>query len=140
MSRGTLRFAKHYAEMIAVMFAGMVVLGIPVYGVLAGIGISSDELHDELPALMLLSMGFTMTAPMIPWMRWRGHRWQPTLEMALSMVIPTLAVVALLAIDVVTDIGALLGIEHVAMFAGMLAVMLLRRDEYSHHAHHRVTA
>jgi hypothetical protein len=60
--------------------------------------------------------------------------------MAASMVIPTLAVLALLAVEIVTDIGALLGIEHVAMFGGMLAVMLARRDEYSHHAHGEVTS
>jgi hypothetical protein len=37
---------------------------------------------------------------------------------------------------VVTDIGVLLVIEHVAMLAGMLAVMLLRPAEYSHHHRH----
>ena len=140
MSRGTRQFIKHYAEMVAVMFAGMIVLGIPGDAALAGVGISSDELHTEFPALMLLSMGFTMTAPMIPWMRWRGHNWQPTLEMAASMVLPTLAVVALLAVDLVEDVGTLLAIEHVAMFAAMLAVMLMRRSEYSHHAHRKAAA
>jgi hypothetical protein len=140
VSRATVRFIKHYAEMVAVMFAGMIVLGIPFGAALAGAGISTDELHTELPALMLLGMGFTMTAPMIPWMRWRGHRWQPTLEMAASMVVPTLGVVGLLAFDLVDDIGALLAVEHVAMFGAMLAVMLMRRGEYSHHAHQRVAA
>jgi hypothetical protein len=80
-----------------------------------------------------------MTAPMIPWMRRRGHDWRPTLEMAASMVIPTLAMLALLAADLVTDAGVLLGIEHVAMLGGMLVAMLARRDEYSHH-HQTVAA
>ena len=42
-------------------------------------------------------MAFTMTVPMVAWMRYRGHSWQPTLEMAASMVIPTLIAIALSA-------------------------------------------
>lgn len=124
------RLALHYLEMVAVMFAGMGVLTIPV------------ELAFDVDGrgAMLLSMGATMTAPMIPWMRWRGHDWRPTLEMAASMVIPTLVVLALLGMELVTDLGALLGIEHVAMLGGMLAVMVARRDMYAHHVHAEATA
>jgi hypothetical protein len=64
-------------------------------------------------------------------------------EMSASMFVPTFAVVGLLGADLVTDIGVLLVIEHVAMLAGMLAVMLLRPAEYSHqhgHAHTRTEA
>ena len=32
--------------------------------------------------------------------------------------------------------SALMGLEHVAMLLGMLVAMLLRRDEYTSHAHH----
>jgi hypothetical protein len=52
--------------------------------------------------------------------------------MAASMMVPTLAVVALLGFGLVEDVGALLVIEHVVMLPAMLAVMLLRRDEYAH--------
>lgn len=124
------RFTLHYLEMVAVMFVGMAVLFAPV-----------DLAFDtDARGAMLAAMGATMTVPMIPWMRWRGHDWRPTLEMAASMVIPTLAVLALLGLEIVTGLNALLGIEHVAMLGGMLAVMLARRDEYSSHAHHEVTA
>jgi hypothetical protein len=84
-------------------------------------------------------MAFTMTVPMVAWMRYRGHRWQPTLEMAASMVIPTLVAIALLAIGVL-GFAALMGLEHVAMLLGMLLAMLLRTDEYTSHAHHTVAA
>ncbi len=80
-------------------------------------------------------MAATMTIPMVAWMRYRGHRWQPTLEMAASMIIPTLAAIALLAAGVLS-FGALMGLEHVAMLLGMLVAMLLRLDEYTSHAHH----
>jgi flagellar biosynthetic protein FliP len=122
-------FARHYAEMVLVMFAGMALLWAP-----------ADLLVNTEPTgAVLATMAVTMTAPMIPWMRRRGHGWRPTLEMAASMVIPTLAMLALLAADLVTDAGVLLGVEHVAMLGGMLVAMLARRDEYSHH-HHTVAA
>ena len=55
-------------------------------------------------------------------------------EMAASMVLPTFAAIGVLAAGAM-DIGALLVVEHVAMLLGMLAAMLLRPDEYRHHAH-----
>jgi hypothetical protein len=124
------RFVRHYVEMVVVMFAGMALLWAP-----------ADLVVNTNPTgAMLATMAFTMTAPMVAWMRWRGHLWRPTLEMAGAMVVPTLAMLALLARDVVTDAGVLLGAEHVVMLAAMLGVMLARRDEYSRHAHHEVVA
>jgi hypothetical protein len=71
-------------------------------------------------------------------MRYRGHGWRANTEMSASMVLPTLAAIGLLVAGVMTDIGALLVIEHVAMLLGMLAAMLLRLDEYTHrHTHAR---
>jgi sterol desaturase/sphingolipid hydroxylase (fatty acid hydroxylase superfamily) len=80
-------------------------------------------------------MATTMTVPMVTWMRFRGHRWQPTLEMAASMIIPTLVAIALLATGL-AGFSALMGLEHVAMLLGMLIAMLLRVDEYAGHHHH----
>ena len=69
-------------------------------------------------------------------MRRRGHGWRPTNEMSASMIVPTLAVIALHGVGLVSDVGTMLVVEHVAMLAGMFAAMLLRPEEYSHH--HRV--
>jgi hypothetical protein len=81
-------------------------------------------------------MGVSMTVPMVAWMRYRGHAWQPSNEMGASMMIPTTGVVGLLGAGLVTDVGTLFMIEHVVMFPAMLVAMLLRRDEYMHrHAH-----
>jgi hypothetical protein len=136
MSAPVRHFARHYAEMVIAMLLGMVVLGIPVEGVLRSLGSDWSRLTDQAPAAMLALMAMTMTVPMAAWMRFRGHRWQPTLEMSAAMVIPTLAVILMLGTGAVTDIGVLFGFEHVAMFGGMLAAMLLRLDEYTgHHTH-----
>jgi hypothetical protein len=113
------------------MIADMLVLGSALALLAAALGAGPSELSRETPAVLLLGMGFSMTAPMVWWMSRRGHSRAATREMAGAMIVPTLAVVALLAFGV-EDIAALLGIQHVAMFPSMLAVMLLRRQEYSH--------
>src|SRR5215211_6053553 len=92
----TASFIRHYVEMVVVMFAGMIVLGLPGEAALRAIGSGTPELRDDAPALVFLGMAVTMTAPMVAWMRYRGHAWQPCLEMAASMVIPTLVAIALL--------------------------------------------
>jgi hypothetical protein len=136
MSPSVRNFARHYAEMVVAMFLGMAVLWLPTGLALNAAGLSMSELHDDAPAVMLLWMAVIMTAPMVAWMRFRGHRWAPSAEMAASMFLPTFAVIGLLAASVVDDVMVLMTVEHVVMFPSMLVAMLLRRDEYTEHAHH----
>src|SRR3954466_9036761 len=103
-------FTRHYVEMVIAMLAGMVVLGAP-----AGLVVDYGE---TVP--MLAAMAVTMTVPMAGWMRFRGHGWAPTAEMSAAMIVPALGVIALFAADLVTDAGALMGLEHVVMLAAML--------------------
>jgi hypothetical protein len=138
MSPPIRQFARHYAEMVLAMLLGMAVLWMPAKLALGGVGMSSQELHDSAAA-MLLVMATTMTVPMVAWMRFRGHGWPLSLEMAASMYLPTFAALALLSAGLVEDLGVLMTLEHVAMLLSMLAAMLLRRDEYSGH-HHAVAA
>jgi hypothetical protein len=130
MHAGTRHFVRHYVEMVVAMFLGMAVLGVPAEWALGAVGSSWSQLGDEL---MLVGMAFTMTVPMVGWMRFRGHGRRANAEMATSMLLPTLAAITLLVTDAVEDTGVLLVAEHVAMLAGMLVAMLLRRDEYTHH-------
>lgn len=131
ISPSTRHFIRHYVEMVVAMFLGMVAFALPVDAALLALGTSSGEFYEDAPAIMLLGMGFAMTAPMVAWMRFRGHAWRPSAEMAASMVIPTFGVLALLAIGLVEDSATLLASEHAVMLPGMLIAMLLRRDEYS---------
>jgi hypothetical protein len=124
-------FARHYVEMLVAMTLGMVVLGTPATFALSAAGMGMSELHNDAPALMLFGMGFTMTVPMVGWMRYRGHGWPASAEMSASMFIPAFATIALLWGGLVEDIGALMLIEHVAMLPSMLVAMLVRREEYS---------
>jgi hypothetical protein len=123
-------FIRHYLEMLAAMFIGM--------GVLAG-GPAAAGLKIDAPELELLWMAFTMSVPMVAWMRYRGHGWAPSMEMTASMFIPSFAAIALLWMGVVEERGTLMAIQHVAMFPAMLVAMLLRRDEYSGHHHVGIT-
>jgi hypothetical protein len=108
------------------MLAGMIVLGAPL-------GVASEALGYDAPdAVSLLSMAVVMTIPMVAWMRYRGHAWQPCWEMSAAMFLPAFAAIALLG---VVDYMTLMTAEHVAMFAAMLLAMLARPAEYGGHAH-----
>ena len=128
-------FARHYIEMVVVMFLGMFVLMTPTGWLLGAFGSSWDRLS---PVTNVFTMALTMTVPMVGWMRHRGHGWRPNFEMAASMLIPTFVVMALLWAGVASSSGAMMVPEHAAMLACMLLAMLLRRDEYSAHDHSHV--
>jgi hypothetical protein len=127
--------------MLAAMVLGMVVLGVPAEWGLEAIGTSTGELRADAPAVVLLGMATIMTLPMVGWMRYRGHGWRPSAEMAASMYLPTFGAIALLAADA-TDYGTAMVLEHVVMLPAMLVAMLLRADEYTgaHHGHAVATA
>jgi hypothetical protein len=128
---GGWRFLRHYLEMVAAMLVGMVVLGAAVRGVLALAGL---RYPTASPTPVALEMAATMAAGMVAWMRHRGHRWAPTMEMTAAMVAPAVALVPLLWLGVITG-DALLLLEHLAMFPLMFLVMLRRRAEYGGAAH-----
>jgi hypothetical protein len=115
MTTSTRHFVRHYVEMLVAMFLGMAVLGTPALLAPGAAGVSSAELRADAPALLLLAMGITMTVPMVAWMRYRGHGWPASNEMAVSMLIPTAGVIGLLGAGLVEDVGTLLMIEHVVM-------------------------
>jgi hypothetical protein len=120
------RFVRHYLEMVAAMFVGMAVFGGAVRGILA---LAGSEFPDQYPELTSLEMALTMSLGMVVWMRYRGHGWASTLEMAGVMFVPAIALFPLLWLDVISG-GSLLMIEHIAMLPLMYLVMLRRRDEY----------
>jgi hypothetical protein len=119
-------FARHYVEMVVVMLVGMGLLALPARWATGAVWTDVDD-----PTLMLARMAATMTLPMIPWMRWRGHGWQPCLEMAAAMIVPAIGVIALLEAGAVEAVWLSMTIEHVAMFLAMFLVMIARPHEYS---------
>jgi hypothetical protein len=123
-NRAVLNFTRHYVEMLVAMLLGMLIIGMPLGALLT---------DGNGPELDLLGMAFAMTVPMVAWMRYRGHGWQPAWEMSAAMFLPSFAAIALLWAGVVEDAGTLMLIQHVVMFPAMLVAMLLRRSEYTRH-------
>jgi len=118
----------HLAEMMLAMIAGMVVLGGAVEGVLA---LAGTSLSDASATVMASVMAFNMTAPMVAWMRFRGHPARHNAEMAGSMIIPTALVLALHWLGLVAGDSVLL-IQHLVMIPAMVGVMLARFAHYAH--------
>jgi len=127
MRGATARFVMHYVEMLVAMFAGMLVIGMP----LEALGLDIDAIELEL-----LWMALIMSVPMVAWMHYRGHGWAPAGEMTAAMFVPSFAAIALLWAGIIEGGHTPMMIQHVAMFPAMLAVMLLRRSEYTGHAAH----
>jgi flagellar biosynthetic protein FliP len=126
-----LAFARHYGEMVAVMFAGMFVLG----GLTElGLAIAGSSLEDLSGGLEIALMGLWMTVPMTAWMAYRGHTTAQNVEMAGSMIIPSV-LAAVLTWTGAIDTAAGLAVQHAVMLPAMLAVMLARYDAYAH-VHH----
>lgn len=129
-------FLRHYIEMVVAMFLGMFALGMPLAAGLEMLAVDVSAWRTDGRELLLLGMAFTMSVPMAAWMRYRGHGWAPVWEMTASMFVPSFIAIALLWGGAVEGTDALLVIQHAGMFPSMLAVMLLRLDEYTGHGGH----
>jgi hypothetical protein len=122
-------FTRHLLEMVVAMMAGMMVLGVAV-GILG-------EPSGEVNLLVEYGvMGVFMSAPMVAWMRYRGHSWTDGLEMTGAMLAPMFALVLPVELGVMGLTGhSLMMLSHVAMIGGMAALMIYRWDRYAH-GHH----
>jgi flagellar biosynthetic protein FliP len=123
-------FLRHLGEMYLAMVVGMMVLGMLDRGILAAAGTSVSHVKDSAPEFFALVMAFNMTVGMTVWMRYRRHSWAMCAEMAGAMFVPAAAAVVLFWCSVIHG-GAVGAVEMNAMPAAMIAVMLLRRREYS---------
>jgi hypothetical protein len=125
------RFARHLLEMVVAMMAGMAVLGVALAVLGEPPGYANLLVRYGL-------MGAFMAAPMVAWMRHRGHSWSDGLEMTAAMLAPMFALVLPVELGVVGLTGhALMMLSHVAMIGGMVALMVYRWDRYAHGAHDR---
>ena len=128
--RGGRRFLRHYLEMVAAMYVGMLGLGAVFALVLATAGTTVESARYDIPVLFALVMCFNMTLPMAGWMRHRGHAWNRVTEMAGAMVAPAIVAIGLFAAGVIAA-GPVCPIECMGSLVTMLAVMLFRAEEYA---------
>jgi hypothetical protein len=69
-----------------------------------------------------------MTVPMVAWMRYRGHAWDRSLEMAAAMVVPAIPLICLRLADVA---GPICSAYCLLSVLAMVGLMVYRRIEYS---------
>ena len=127
------RFTRHLLEMVLAMGAGMAVLGVALAVLGEPPGYANLLVRYGL-------MGAFMSAPMVAWMRHRGHSWKDGLEMTAAMLVPMLALVIPVELGVAKYVPglseqSLMLFSHVGMIAGMVVLMIYRRDRYAHGAH-----
>jgi hypothetical protein len=125
------RFTRHLLEMIVAMMAGMGVLGVTL-------GVLGEPPGYANLLLRYALMGTAMIAPMVGWMRFRGHTWADVGEMTLAMLAPMFALVVPVELGVAVpglSEESLMMLSHVAMIGGMVALMVYRFDRYAHGSH-----
>ena len=130
------RFTRHLLEMVVAMLAGMAVLGL-------AIGVLGEPPGYANLLVKYGLMGAFMSAPMVAWMRHRGHPWSDGLEMTAAMLVPMFALVLPVELGVARYVpgltqGSLMLLSHVAMIGGMAGLMVYRWDRYvrDSHGHH----
>jgi hypothetical protein len=122
------RFVLHFFEMCAPMCVGFAIGDLIYFWAAGQFGYSHP--FKELPELSVVIVTFTMTAPMVVWMAYRGMGRRPIAEMA--GVMPVLgAVLLVLGWLSLLPIGDLALLEHGLMMPAMLVPMLFRLDLYA---------
>ena len=127
--RQTLRFLRHFGEMVLAMLLGMVMLDVLIGAILVPLGLASLLGSPEVSAL---AMAVAMTVPMVAWMRLRKHAWRLNAEMAGAMIVPTVLLIAVCSIGLLPRTSLMMG-THLLMLPAMLAVMLYRWRDYTCH-------
>ena len=123
------QFLLHFLEMAIAMMAGMAIFA-PVKIALVAQGYTA--LADRSSLDYQFWMNLFMIVPMVLWMRLRGCCWREGAEMAAAMLVPTACVLLLCRVGV-TEVAPWFtpGLSDPAMFLGMLAAMLYRREMYT---------
>ena len=121
----TMHFLRHLLEMALAMMVGMFA-GAAVF--VSALGITVDQAIQDHSVSFVIAMAFSMTIPMVAWMRYRGHAWDRSLEMAAAMIVPAIPLICLRVADVV---GPICGPYCLLSVLAMVGVMVYRRSDYS---------
>lgn len=130
------RFLAHAIEMCLVMCGAAILLNVLFFEGAWLFG--QADVRTTAPVLSVAFLTLSLSVPMFFWMRYRGHAWQPTIEMGsspifLALVLGAAAGVGLLPASEVFDFMTRLACP------AMIAVMLVRYDLYAGpmaHQHH----
>ena len=104
-------------------------------------GVTPAEVTNQFQFALVacLVMAVSMTAPMVAWMRHRGHDWRTCNDMALAMLIPLMPIMGLLWLQLIPG-AAVCCMYCASMIPAMIVAMLFRLDLYTGHAGHAAHA
>ena len=104
---------------------------------LAAAQVGYRDLVERSPELSLLAIGINWAVPMVLWMRFRGHQWRPTLEMASTSIILPILLIGAAWLGIIPESSRLILLKIFACPV-MLIPMLFRLDLYTlHHESHQ---
>jgi hypothetical protein len=127
-------FLWHFLEMCLVMCIGGITINVLFFGLAARLGF--PNLFEKFPQFSLLLVGVNLSIPMIAWMRFRGHEWRPTLEMASTSIILPVLLIGATWLSLIPESSQLPLLKKLVCPV-MLIPMLFRLDLYTaHHAQH----
>ena len=127
-------FIRHLLEMCLAMCVGGIPLIVLFFWGAATIGY--PDLLQRFPELSVLVIGCILSLPMIAWMRFRGHEWRPTLEMASTTILLAIVLVGLGWLGILPRSSLFEWMTRLACPV-MIIPMLFRLDVYTgHHASH----
>jgi hypothetical protein len=127
-------FIWHFLEMCVTMCIGGITLNLLFF--LGAAKIGYPDLLEQAPEFSLLAIGINLAVPMTAWMRFRGHEWRPTLEMASTSIILPILLINAAWLGIIPESSRLDWLTKLACPV-MLIPMLFRLDLYSgHHTSH----
>ena len=142
----TATFARHFLEMCVAMCVG----GGALYALAFYVGpavLGYDDPRRQFPEVSLTAVALIFTLPMTLWMRFRGMKWRPILEMSAAAIGVALLLLGLGWLGVLSRAGlgefagpAFCGPACVAMFGAMLFRLDLYTGRVGHHAVHALPA
>jgi hypothetical protein len=120
--------------MCLVMCIGGISLNVLFFWIVGRLGY--PDLYAGFPAFTLLLVGLILAVMMTFWMRFRGHAWRPTLEMASTSVILVILLIGAAGLGAIPESAQVPLLKKLACPV-MLIPMLLRLDLYTmHHGKH----
>jgi len=127
-------FIWHFVEMCLAMCIGGITLNVLFF--LGAAQLGYPDLTERYPEFSILIIGILLAMPMTAWMRFRGHEWRSTLEMASTSIILAILLIGASWLGVIPKSDMLEWIKRLACLV-MLIPMLFRLDLYTgHHAGH----
>jgi hypothetical protein len=123
-------FLRHLLEMCLAMCIGGIPLIVLFFWGAAQLGY--PDLFEQSPELSVLVVSFILSLPMVAWMRFRGHEWRPTLEMASTTIVLGVLLVGLGWLGILPRNALFEWLTRLACPV-MLVPMFLRLNAYTTH-------